>query len=82
LNPQDNDQGLRWLDFMAQQSEVGDNLLKAMELIEEEQFSVQESGDVQKGKALVCDDGLQSEEAMVKWCVHADTEPVPKENMD
>jgi hypothetical protein len=53
-----------------------------MELIEEEQFSVQESGDVQKGKALVCDDGLQSEEAMVKWCVHADTEPVPKENMD
>jgi hypothetical protein len=34
---QNSDQGLRWLDFLAKQSEVGDNLLKAMELMEEDQ---------------------------------------------
>jgi hypothetical protein len=82
LSPQDNDQGLRWLDFLVQQSKVGDNLLKAMELIEEEQYSVQEIGDVQKGKTLGCEDGLQSEEAIAKWFVQADTELVPKENLD
>jgi hypothetical protein len=33
----DEEQGLRWLNFMAQQSESGDKLLKAMELIDDDQ---------------------------------------------
>jgi hypothetical protein len=46
-SPQDNEQGLRWLDFLAQQPEVGDNLLKGMELIEQEQDSDRLTGDDQ-----------------------------------
>jgi hypothetical protein len=36
-SPQDSDeeQGLRWLNFMTQQAESDDNLLRAMELIED-----------------------------------------------
>jgi hypothetical protein len=71
---QNSDQGLRWLDFLAKQSEVGDNLLKAMELMEEDQCSGQKSGDDQKGEVCICDDEVQSAKAMAPCYIQVDAE--------